>query len=183
MPRLRDIDPATLSAEQRAVYDAMIAGPRGRVQGPLRIWLSSPTLADKAQQLGAFCRFGSSLPPRLSELAILVTGAHWKSSFEFYAHAPLGINGGLDAAAVEAIRVGAEPHFDKEDEAIVYRFAREAWATKRVSDATYRAAVSMLGERAVVELTGIIGYYAMVSLTLNVFEVGVPDGERDPFAA
>jgi 4-carboxymuconolactone decarboxylase len=76
MSRVPDLDPEKLSPEQRKVYDAIVAGPRGRVVGPLRVWLQSPELADRAQALGAFCRFGTSLPPRLSELAILVTAAH-----------------------------------------------------------------------------------------------------------
>ncbi len=183
MTRIRDIDPATLNTEQRSVYDAMVAGPRGRVQGPLRVWLTSPALADKTQALGAFCRFGSSLPARLSELAILVTGAHWQAGFEWFVHEPIGIKAGLDAAAVEAIRVGEEPRFEKEDEAIVYAFAREVWQTKRVADATYAKAVAVLGEKTVVELTALLGYYAIVSMTINVFALQVPDGERDPFSS
>ena len=183
MPRIADIHPDTLAPEQRAVYDAMVAGPRGRVQGPLRVWLTSPVLADKTQALGAFCRFGTSLPPRLSELAILVTAAHWTSGFEWYVHAPIGIEAGLDAAAVEAIRSGATPTFARDDEAAVYAFATEIWTTKRVSAATYARAVALFGEKTVVELTSLLGYYAIVSMTINVFELGLPDGEADPFAA
>ncbi len=183
MPRIADIKPELLTVEQRVVYDAMVAGPRGRVQGPLRVWLASPVLADKTQALGAFCRFGTSLPPRLSELAILVTGAHWKSGFEWFVHAPIGIAAGLDAAAVEAIRIGGVPAFARDDEAAVYAFASEIWTTKRVSAATYARAIALFGEKTVVELTSLLGYYAIVSMTINVFELGVPDGAADPFAA
>src|SRR5262249_6960143 len=159
MPRMPDLVVEKLSADQRKVYDAIMAGPRGAVQGPLRIWLQSADLADRAQALGAFCRFGTSLPPRLSELAILVTGAHWQAGFEWHAHAPLGIKAGLDAAAVEAIRTGKTPAFGRADEAAVYGFAKELLGTRKVSDATYQRAVAELGLKSVVELVGILGYY------------------------
>ena len=182
MARLPDIDPTTLSAEGRAVYDAIASGPRGVVQGPLRVWLNSPGLADKAQALGAFCRYGTSLPQRLSELAILVTGAYWQAGYEWHVHAPIGIAAGLDAAAVEEIRAGRTPRFEKDDEKAVYGFAFETWHDRRVSQPTYDFAVATLGAKAVVELAGILGYYGLISITINAFEVPVPEGEKEPFA-
>ncbi len=183
MPRLPDLDLATVSPAQRAVYDRIVSGPRGRVEGPLRVWITSPELADKAQALGAFCRFGTSLPPRLSELAILVTGAHWKAGFEWYAHAPLAIAGGLSAAAVECIRIGSRPQFDQVDETAVYTFSRELVTQRKVSPAIYAEAVHHLTETGVIELVAILGYYGLVSMTLNVFEIPLPPGEKDPFSA
>jgi 4-carboxymuconolactone decarboxylase len=182
MPRMPDLDPAKLSPEQRKVYDAILSGPRGHVVGPLKVWLQSAELADKAQALGAFCRFGTSLPPRLSELAILITGAHWQAGFEWHAHAPMGLKAGLDAAAIEAIRVGKTPNLAKPDEAAVYAFASELLKTRKVSDATYSRAVAALGERGVIELVGILGYYGLISMTINAFEVPLPDGAPQPFA-
>jgi 4-carboxymuconolactone decarboxylase len=182
MARLTDIVPEKLTPEQRRVYDAIASGPRGRVQGPLRVWLKSPDLADKAQALGAFCRFGTSLPPRLSELAILVTGAHWQAGFEWFAHAPIGIKAGLDAAAVEAIRKGEKPQFAQADEVAVYAFAQELTTKRRVSEPTYRQAVEALGEKTVVELVGILGYYTLISMTIVAFDVAIPDGAKEPFA-
>lgn len=181
MARISDIDPATLSPEGRAVYDAIASGPRGLVQGPLRVWLNSPGLADKAQALGAFCRYGTSLPTRLSELAILVTGAHWQSGFEWHVHAPIGIEAGLDPAAVEAIRAGDAPNLSREDEVAVYGFASEMWRDRRVSQPSYARAVAALGQKAVVELAGILGYYGLISITINAFEVPVPEGAKEPF--
>lgn len=182
MSRVPDLDPATLSPEQRRVYDAIMSGPRGVVQGPLRIWLESAGLADKAQALGAFCRFGTSLAPRLSELAILVTGAHWKAGFEWHVHAPIGVKAGLDSAAVEAIRTGAPPQFAAADEAVVYDFARELLTTHAVSPATYGRATAVLGVKGTVELVGILGYYGLISMTIKAFEVPVPKGTPEPFA-
>src|ERR671926_1015872 len=117
MPRLPDIVVENLTPEQRRVYDAIKSGPRGVVQGPLRVWLNSAELADRAQALGAFCRYGTVLEPRLSELAIITTGAYWKAGFEWAVHAPIALEAGLDPKVVEAIRKGEPPHFEHGDEA------------------------------------------------------------------
>jgi 4-carboxymuconolactone decarboxylase len=179
--RMPNIDPSKLTPAQQKVYDAIASGPRGAVRGPLAVWLSSPELADKAQNLGAFCRFGTSLHPRLSELAILVTGAHWQAGYEWFAHAPIAIAAGLSAVAVEAIRKGETPTGLAADEQLVYAFAREMWKNRRVSDATYQAAKAALGERAVVELVGVLGYYTLISMTIVTFDVPLPDGTPEPF--
>ena len=181
MPRLPDIDPAALAPEQRRVYDAILSGPRGVVQGPLRVWVNSPGLADKAQALGAFCRYGTSLPQRLSELAIITTGAHWQAGFEWAVHAPIALQAGIDGAAIEAIRTGQEPRLEKPDEQAVYRFSSELLRTRRVSDAAYRFARDTLGEVALVDLVGVLGYYGLISMTINAFEVPLPEGAPDPF--
>jgi 4-carboxymuconolactone decarboxylase len=183
MSRISDLDPAKFTAEQRVVHDRIASGPRGRVEGPLRVWLTSPDLADKAQALGAFCRYGTSLPARLSELAILVTGAHWQAGFEWYIHAPIAIAAGIDAGAAETIRTGGKPVFDKADEAAVYAFAHELVTKRRVTPATYATAKAQLGEKGVVELVGVLGYYALISMTIVAFEVPVPPGAKEPFAS
>lgn len=182
MPRLPDLDETKLTDAQRRVHDAIVAGPRGRVEGPLKVWLLSPGLAERAQGLGAFCRYGTSLPPRLSELAIIVTGAHWRAGFEWHVHAPLAREAGLGAAVVEAIRLGRTPDLVRADEAAVYAFARELLDTRQVQDATYRRTVEALGLEAVVELVGILGYYALISMTIKAFDVPLPAGAPDPFA-
>jgi 4-carboxymuconolactone decarboxylase len=181
MLRIPELSLDRLTPEQREVHDAIVAGPRGKVQGPLQIWLHSPKLAVRAQELGAFCRYHTSLPKRLSELAILVTGAHWKAGFEWFVHAPEGIKAGLDAVAVDAIRDGTRPSLARTDEAAVYDFARELLETHRVSDATYERAVAELGIVGVVELVGILGYYGLICMTICAFRVPVPAGEVEPF--
>ncbi|MFO1118083.1 MAG: carboxymuconolactone decarboxylase family protein [Beijerinckiaceae bacterium] len=182
MPRIPDIDPATLTPEQKRIHDEIVSGPRGKVEGPLRVWLTSPGLADRAQALGAFCRYGTSLDQRLSELAILVTGAYWRAGFEWHVHAPIAIKAGLDAAAVEAIRVDKVPKLERDDEKAVYAFARELLTTRRVSDETYAMAESTLGRLAVVDLVGVLGYYGLISMTINAFDVPLPPGAKEPFA-
>jgi 4-carboxymuconolactone decarboxylase len=181
MLRIPELSPDRLTPEQREVHDAIVAGPRGKVQGPLQVWLHSPKLAARAQELGAFCRFHTSLPKRLSELAILVTGAHWKAGFEWFVHAPEAIKAGLDAGTIDAIHAGTKPNFTRPDEAAVHDFARELLDTGRVSDATYARATAELGTVGVVELVGILGYYGLISMTICAFRVPTPAGEAEPF--
>ena len=174
------VDEDSLDDEQRAVHDAIVASPRGGVHGPLRVWLLSPALADRAQSLGAFCRFGTSLPARLSELAILVMGSHWRAGFEWYAHEPMARAAGISAEAIEAIRLGETPELP-DDERAVYEFSRELIETHEVGDETYAAAIATLGQRGVVDLVGILGYYSLISMTIKAFRVALPDGAVDPF--
>jgi 4-carboxymuconolactone decarboxylase len=181
MPRLPDIVVESLTPDQRRVYDAIVSGPRGMVQGPLRMWLNSPQLADRAQALGAFCRYGTVLPPRLSELAIITTGAYWKAGFEWAVHAPIALEAGLDPAAVEAIRKGEKPTLQKSDEAALYAFAHELLHERKIAEATYRRAEKELGTRALVDLVGILGYYGLISMTIVAFEVPLPEGAEAPF--
>ena len=179
--RLPPLTPETMSAEQRRVAEAIASGPRGGVQGPLLAWLHSPELADRAQALGAFCRYGTSLPPRLSELAIITVGAYWQAGFEWHVHAPLAAAAGIEPAAVEAIRSGATPAFAQADETAVWRFAHHLVHDRRVPDDAYQAAQTALGPVAVVELVGIIGYYGLISMTINAFQLPLPDGAANPF--
>ena len=181
MARLPDIVVEGLSPEQRRVYDAILSGPRGIVEGPLRVWLTSPELADRAQALGAFCRYGTVLPVRVSELAIITTGAFWKAGFEWAVHAPIALEAGLDPDAVEAIRTGRQPTLTRADEIAVYAFASELLRERKVSDKTYRQAEGELGRRALVDLVGILGYYGLISMTIVAFEVPLPEGAKEPF--
>ncbi len=176
MPRLGEIDRARLSEQQRRVADQIQSGPRGGLAGPFWPWLRSPELADRAQKLGEFARFNTSVPPRLFELAVLVTAQQWKAQFEWYAHAKLARKAGLGEEIIAAIHAGNRPKFAAADEAAVYGFATELYARRRVGDAAYAAALAHLGEQGIVELVGILGYYALVSMTLNVFGIEVPEG-------
>jgi 4-carboxymuconolactone decarboxylase len=180
MPRLSPLDLDALDAEQREVADAIVAGPRGGLRGPFEVWLRSPQLCDRAQKLGEFCRFGSALPPHLSELAILLTGRHWRAQYEFFAHSRLARQAGIPDAVIDAIRLGESPALEDPAQQVVYDAVTEYLATTRLSDATYARAIEALGERGLVDLIGVVGYYGLVSMTLNVFEVGVPEGETPP---
>ncbi len=174
--RIKPLATADMTPQQRRIHDEIASGPRGQVQGPLKVWLTSPDLADKAQRLGQFCRFESSLPPHLSELAILVTGRFWGAEFEWYAHKRIGLEAGLDSDIVEAVRERRQPSFKTDEERIVYDFATQMHRDHRVGDTTYTEAVNAFGDVGVVDLVGILGYYTLISMTLNAFHVPLPDG-------
>ncbi|MFD0668155.1 carboxymuconolactone decarboxylase family protein [Ramlibacter sp. MAHUQ-53] len=181
MPRIPLPSPDTMDAAQRAVYDRIVSGPRGKIQGPLRAALHNPELADRWQALGALLRYGTSLPPRLSELAILVTGRACDSPFEWYAHRLEGEKAGLESPIIEALLAQQEPPGLSADDALVWCFSVELNRHRSVSDATYAAAVARFGARTVVELTALIGYYTMVAMTLNCHEIPLPEGVAPAF--
>ena len=168
-----------MDAAQCAVFDRIATGPRGRVEGPLRVWLHSPELADRSQALGAFCRYGTSLPPRLSELAIITIGGYWRAGFEWHVHAPIAQAAGIAATAIAAIKADRTPDLPRDDEAIVYGFTRALIAERRVPLALFTRARERLGERGTIELVGIIGYYSYIAMTIVAFDVDTPGG--DPF--
>jgi 4-carboxymuconolactone decarboxylase len=177
--RFAEADSQTLTDAQRVVFDAMVAGPRGAVVGPFHPLLRSPELCARAQALGAYLRFDSALPPRLSELAILVTARFWSAQFEWHEHAKFAAKGGLSDAIIEAIRVGDDPTaLMQADEKAVHDFAIALHTHHAVDDATYAVATEQLGETGVTDLVGLLGYYTLISMVLNTFEVPVPGGAR-----
>ncbi|MDQ7976350.1 carboxymuconolactone decarboxylase family protein [Paraburkholderia sp. SARCC-3016] len=179
--RLPPFEAATATDEQKAVLQDILGGPRGNLNGPFLGWIFSPQLAQHAQRLGAFCRYQTGLPLRLSELAILVTAARWQAQAEWFIHYPIAMQAGLPADVAEAIRIGLEPKFVEEDDKLIYRFATELYELKRVSDATYQQAVDRFGHTVVINLVGLLGYYALVAMTLNVFEMRAAGQDSLPF--
>jgi 4-carboxymuconolactone decarboxylase len=157
-----------------------VAGPRKAVVGPLRSALHNPELAERWQQLGALLRYGTSLSPRISELAILVTARHWNSQVEWHIHEQAASKAGLSDAVIDAIRNARSPELDSPLETAVYEFARELQELGQVSEKIYDEVQRALGVCGIVELTAIIGYYTMVSMTLNAHEIPMPDGTEGP---
>jgi 4-carboxymuconolactone decarboxylase len=182
MPRIPLPSVDELSPEQRRVRDKIVSGPRGEIIGPLRAVIHSPDLAERWSHLGEYLRFMTCLPSKLNELAILVTGRRWTSQIEWWVHARAAANAGLAAGVIESIRVGAAPLFDDVEEAAVYEFARQLQQTGTVPLATYRAVEQRWGATGVVELTALIGYYTMVSMTLNAHEIPLPEGVTQPLS-
>ncbi|MCY1293005.1 hypothetical protein D9M69_303810 [compost metagenome] len=176
MERLKPLKPEELTPEQQEVHAAIASGPRGQVRGPLTMWLHRPGLANRAQALGQYCRYDSSLSPRLSELAILLMARTWMSEFEWWAHKPIALKAGVAEDVVEAIRTGREPAFVKEDERVIHEFLTELHATRNVPDELYQRVMAVLGKDQVVDLVGLAGYYTLISMTINVFGVVPPDG-------
>jgi 4-carboxymuconolactone decarboxylase len=165
-----------MTDDQRRVYDRILSGPRKAIVGPLRAALHIPELADRWQQLGALLRFGTSISPRLGELAILVTARRWNSQVEWYIHSEAARKAGLSDAVIDAIRDARSPQLDASAEIAVYEFARELQEIGQVSEDVYGEVQRELGVTGIVELTAIIGYYTMVSMTLNAHEIPLPDG-------
>lgn len=172
--RIADLDPATMSDEQQRIYQQIAGGPRGGVRGPLAVWLHRPELANTAQALGRYCRYETSLPARLSELAILVLGRSWSAEYEWWAHKPIAIKAGLPEDVVDAIRDRVPPPFVRDDEALVYAFMCALECQRAIPDALYARAVSILGQDGVIDLVGIAGYYTFISMTIKVFNLMPP---------
>lgn len=187
LPRIPILTPETMTPEQRAVHDAVVTGPRGALVGPLLAALHRPSLADQWQKFGAILRYETSLPPRLTELAIIVTARHWNAQTEWLIHARAAAAAGLPGAIIDAIGAGERPDFaefadpinDPDDEQ-VYDFARYLVATGRVPGALHAAIGDRWGTVGVVELTAVIGYYTMVAMTLNAHELPLPDDAAPP---
>lgn len=170
-----------MNEAQRRVYQSIAAGPRGGVRGPFNALLRSPELADRVQRVGEYLRFGSSLPARLNELAILINARFWGSKYEWYAHRPMAENGGLAPAVADDLARNKRPAGMQADETVVYEFCTALHTTHAVDDALFERAVAMLGERGVMDLIGVSGYYTLVSMVLNVAEIPLPAGAPSPW--
>jgi len=196
MSRLPYLTPAELTDRQEGLYAAIISSPRGNPQrpggglarddgalvGPFNAMLHAPEVGDLVQQLGAALRYQNSIPRHLIELAIIITAREWSAQFEWWAHARMAGEAGIDASIIAAIQARETPEFAKPDEATVYRFCRELLDTRRVSDETYAALEATVGAQGVVELTALQGYYGLISMLLNVVQVPLPEGVEEPLA-
>ena len=184
-----------LTPEQSKFVGALLAGPRGGgdtsaaavatllTGGPFNAWARSPDLGDRLQKVGEYIRFNTSIPLRLNEFAILITARHWTSQFEWFAHHPLALKAGLDPKIAAELAQNQRPANMKDDETAVYAFCTELHRNKKVSDATYQRALALFGEKGVMDLIGVSGYYTAVSMTLNVADVKLPAGQPDPLPA
>lgn len=173
--------PEQLDQRQQELADRIASGPRGRVRGPLALWLYSPDLCERAQHLGEFLRFGTSYDKRLSELIILTCSAHFRCEYVWAVHAPIAIEAGLSDEIVSALQSGEQPQFVRDDERIIHRAVTELLSANRVADEAFQDVVEHFGERGIVELTAIMGYYAMGAFLLNATELAPHDGSH-PFS-
>ena len=189
--RFKQIQPEDLTPEQRVLADAIRSGPRSAVKnsaaarpgplgGPFNVFLRSPGVGHIIQSLGAEIRFRSSIPAKLNELAVITTARHWTCQYEWSAHHRLALEAGLDPAIAEDIAQGRRPRKMSRDEAIVYNFSRELHQAHGVSDGTYQAVFDRFGERGVMDLIAVNGYYGLVSMTLNVDRTPLPGGAPLP---
>jgi 4-carboxymuconolactone decarboxylase len=171
-----------LTPEQKTMVGNLMGGERGGLNGPFNVLLRSPEMGDAAQKLGAQLRFHSTLPPKLRELAIIITARYWNAQYEWYAHRRLALEAGVSPAIADAIAAGKRPASLDPDEEIVYKFCNEMLNTKQVSDANFKAAIDKFGERTVVEMTALVGYYNFVSMILNLDRYPLPDGVKPELA-
>ena len=182
MPRISLPSPEQMNEDQLRVFNKMISGPRGKVQGPIRAAIHNAELADRWQALGALLRYNTSLTPRLSEIAILVTAKASQSPFEWYAHRIEAEKIGLEKDIIENILHLKKSTLMSKEEEITFDFALQLCQIKSVSSATYTLALNHFGEKTVVELTALVGYYTMVAMTLNAHEIPLPQGITPAFS-
>lgn len=180
MPRIPLVTEAAMTAEQRQVFDAMVNGPRKSAPvGPLAVAMHRPAMAQAMSNLGLVLRFGSTFEPRIREFTILLTGRYWDCQFEWASHEAEARKAGLSDTSIETLRAGGSV-FAAADEQAIHDYAMELLTTHFASDPTYRRIVAIFGVAGTVELTGLIGYYAMIALMLNAAEFEVPDGMTPP---
>jgi 4-carboxymuconolactone decarboxylase len=184
-PRLPILGEDQLAAAQHALLQSIRSGPRGStttIRGPFAVFLHAPAFGELAQRLGGHCRFNTGVPPRLSEFAILVTARLWRAQYEWFAHVPQAERAGVKPQTIRDLHKGRALKAAPKDERAIYDFIQELYKTRRVSDKTFARVHALLGDAATVEFVGILGYYVLISMILNVFRMSPPPGEALPFA-
>ena len=177
-----------LDADGREVWDSITAtrGPivtdDGTLMGPFNAWVTAPAIGGRLAELGAALRFESSVERRLLEVAIITVGARWQAEFEWWAHSRMALRHGVSQEVVDAIARGAQPPL-RDDERVVHAVASQLVDDGHVDRTTYDEARELLGDRGIVELITLCGYYTLVSFTLNAFDVPLPPGEEPTWPA
>ncbi|MSO83927.1 MAG: carboxymuconolactone decarboxylase family protein [Acidobacteria bacterium] len=174
--------PAEKMSEAQTKAAAEYMAARGPLTGPWLAILRSPDMLNRARALSDYLRFNSSLPPRLSEFVILITAREWAQPYEWNAHQTLALKGGLSPDIAKAVAEGRRPEQMADDEAAVYDFCTELHGNHSVSDATYARALSKFGERGVIDMTGLSGWYTLVSMVLNTVRTPLPAGATPALA-
>ncbi len=187
MTRLSRRTTAEMTEAQQEVFSRMAEGRNnvadGHIGGPFDAWLLSPAAGMRLFQLGGALRFKPCIERRYIELAILVTGQLWQAQYEWYAHEPMARAAGVPDDVIAAVKAGHEPAFTDHGDEVAYRFCATLHDQRRVDDVTYAATVEVFGEAGVQELINACGLYTLVSMTLNTFEVDLPEGAPLPFPA
>ena len=181
--RFRPLKWDEMTPPQKTMMEHLFAGERRGAGGPFNVLLRSPEMGDLAQQFGAAMRFHSSLPKKLNEMAIIITARHWTAQYEWSAHRKAAAEAGLSESIIQAIAAGKRPASMDVAETLVYNFGTELLNTKQVSDPVFKAAVDKFGERGVVDLIGVMGYYQLVSMLLNVDRYPLGSGEKPELQA
>lgn len=175
-----------LTKDQQQTFDNVVENRPvkpmdGHIGGPFDVWVRSPEMGKRMVGLGGFFRFRTSVDRRYIELAILVTGQYWQAQFEWYAHEPMAREAGVPEEVIQAIKKATTPTFSHQADQVTYNLAREIHINRTLCDETYHQAVNLFQEVGVAELIGLCGFYTAVSMTLNAFDVDLPDGVELPF--
>jgi 4-carboxymuconolactone decarboxylase len=180
--RFTPLKPDELTPAQKEWADAISVPPRNAkfTNPPYRAEIRNPELAPRLSAMSDYLRWNSSLPARLSELAILITARQWTAQYEWFAHYPLAMKAGLDPQVAKDIANGVRPQAMKDDEAALYDLAMALYRDKKVSDEVYRAAQQKFGERGIMDIIGLIGYYDLVSMTLITMQAEAPNDSVPP---
>jgi 4-carboxymuconolactone decarboxylase len=183
--RFAPLTPDQLTPAQKAWAEQIAPPPRNAniTKPPYRAYVRNPDLAPKLSALSDYLRWKTSLPARLSELAILIAARHWTAQYEWFAHYPLAMKAGLDPTVASSIADGVRPEKMKDDEAALYDLAMALYRDKKVSDPIYKAALEKFGERGIMDIIGIIGYYDLVSMTLITMQADAPNNSVPPLPA
>jgi 4-carboxymuconolactone decarboxylase len=174
--RMPPIAESQMTDAQKAAVAEFRAARNAALSGPFVPLLRSPELLNRTRAMGDYLRFRSALPPRLSEFTILLTARRWSQNYEWAVHAPIARQAGISAETIAAIEADRRPDAMTEDEAAIYAFCDELQRLQRVTDATYDRALERLGEKGVMDLVGIAGYYSLLAMVLNTARTPVPDG-------
>lgn len=176
--RFKPLQYENLDPAQKKMADHLLSGERAGANGPFNVMMRSPEMGDLAQALGAQVRYHNTLPKKLNEFAIIITGRYWTAQYEWAAHKKLALEAGLKPEIIAAVAEGRKPAGMQPDEEAIYNFATELLNTKHVSEAAFAAVKDKFGERGVVDLGFTIGYYQLVSSLLNIDRYPLPDGDK-----
>lgn len=189
MSRIAQMHPDSLSDAQRAIYDGITAGKRAtgpqlfnltddqkKLNGPFNALLLSPPVGAALSGVGEAIRFGTDIQARVREIAILIVAQEYKCEFEWYAHAAIGRDVGLDEEMLRALRTGETPIFEDTNEQAQYDFCIQLIRTRKIEDVLYERVKAIIGESGMLELVALVGYYTTLALIMNVYEIGAPEG-------
>jgi len=157
-----------MTPEQKTMIDHLLAGERGGARGPFNVLLRSPEVGDFAQQFGGAMRFRTAVPKDVSETIIIMTGRYWMAQYEWNAHKAAALQNGVKPEIVDAIATGKRPTGMAPDMEVAYNLIDELLTTHQVTDATFKAAQDRYGEKGVVDMIGLSGWYCLVSMALNL---------------
>ncbi len=179
-PRFPVLAPSAMSADQRRVAEMIADGPRGGVRGPFIALLHNPALAERVQALGEHLRFGTGLPDRLVEIAVLVAARRWNCEYEWFAHEKLARKAGVPEAVIAAIAKAERPGGMSADDALVHDFCVATCRDGAPGDGDFEAVIARYDRSAALDLLALCGYYSMLAMILNAARLPLPEGAAPP---